>query len=615
MEVIHNIGRLSIKRGVNENVGFLLTNKNGSYCSFFSAISSKYHGFFCFDAQAAEMYKLIESIEIVGQRDVSLLKNGFYFAERKKGSAVESFLMPKNFDSLVYELSSEEEIDLFLDCKLSYDNRQWGRHYSISKEDGCLIIKFTKKTDIREDASNEKEEFTLYLAVKSDESVYKLNCEWVKREYLYDKERKSCPFERHVYNALRLKGARFVFSAAKSKKDAITECRHVFNNIDNLKIQEKRDFLEFLKNYPIKKILKNKQADDCVKLAYISAFNSLDSLIFNGAKAGIFAGLPWFFQFWSRDALVSMKAVCKANPFLAKKIISGCLRKLEKDGRLSNILWSCKQGAAGSADSHGWLFLRCSELQKILGISSADIKNSLEMSINGLLKFHTKNSFEANEENETWMDAGFEDDSRKGARVEVQALRLSMYSLMFHLTKNQKYKILENLLKTEVRQKFWNGEMLADGLDDFTARPNIFIAAYAYPELLSDSEWESCFENALKCLWLDWGGLSTIDKNNKLYTETSTGEDKKSYHRGDSWFWINNLAALMLNKIDNKINKSKFNENIKKIVDASTKEILWKGCIGCHAELSDAKQLSSKGCFNQAWSNAMYIEMVDEVFS
>ena len=239
-----------------------------------------------------------------------------------------------------------------------------------------------------------------------------------------------------------------------------------------------------------------------------------------------------------------------------------------------------------------------------------EIESALEKSVNGLLKHHTKAGFEVNDKLETWMDTEFENDSRSGIRLEIQALRLSMYKLMFEITQNQKYKVFENILKMKVKDKFWNEKILADGLNDFTIRPNIFIAAYAYPELLTYKEWEACFENALKKLWLDWGGLSTIDKNNPLFTEASTGEDTKSYHRGDSWFWINNMGALTLNRI----NKNKFKKQIQKIISASTEEILWKGCIGCHAELSSAKELQSKGCFNQAWSNAMFIEAVDEVF-
>ncbi|MBI2654930.1 hypothetical protein HYX06_00710 [Candidatus Woesearchaeota archaeon] len=64
----------------------------------------------------------------------------------------------------------------------------------------------------------------------------------------------------------------------------------------------------------------------------------------------------------------------------------------------------------------------------------------------------------------------------------------------------------------------------------------------------------------------------------------------------------------------NKINRKKFQKQIQKIIDASTEDILWKGCVGCASELSSAKELSSQGCFSQAWSNAMYMEMIEQIF-
>ena len=88
-----------------------------------------------------------------------------------------------------------------------------------------------------------------------------------------------------------------------------------------------------------------------------------------------------------------------------------------------------------------------------------------------------------------------------------------------------------------------------------------------------------------------------------------TGQGGESYHHGDSWFWLNSLAALSLHRID----KKRFKGNIEKIVHASAQEILWSGALGCHAELSSAKKLESRGCFNQAWSNAMFIELIDEI--
>ena len=220
MLVTHYLGILSINKDVKDNVGFLLANKKGGYCSFFDKPFSKYQGLFYFDEKAMKMYKFIENIEIAGQENVDSLKNGFYFIERKKGDISETFLVPKRLNSLIYELNCPCEIDLILDCKDSYDSREFGRYYEASEEDGLLIIKFTKKTDKKEDSSDGQEEFILYLAVKSDNSFYELNGKWTERHYPLDEERNSPPFRRHVYNALRLKGAKFVFSMSGNKNSA-----------------------------------------------------------------------------------------------------------------------------------------------------------------------------------------------------------------------------------------------------------------------------------------------------------------------------------------------------------------------------------------------------------
>ena len=697
MEAIHTLGILNIKRNVEEDAGFLLTNKKGGYCSFYNKPLSRYQGLFYFDEKTMDMYKFIEDIGVTGSNDAVSLKNGFYFAQRRKGSIIETFQMPAGFNSLIYELSDKHEIDLIMDCKLSADNREWGRYYDISEEGGCLIIKFTKKTDAREDATDAMEEYNLYLAIKSDKSTHSKNDKWVERHYLNDEERNSQPFRRYVYNAVRLLGSRFVFSMSKNMNNAINECEAIFNNLDETRMKEKNHFIQFLDNNSIKKILKNDKIGNEIKIAYINAANSLNNLVVDSKykpigsefgqlseraavlrersqslssstssrirlnethphSAGIFAGLPWFFQFWARDTLISLKALFKIKNEFAKKMLFAYLNKINEDGRLVNLSGKRDSAKLGCADANGWLFLRCNEIveqinnnKDIIGsikesmillrqhrssdsikireylkkCNSAinkkeyechktiyEIESSLEKSLASLLKLHTKDSFEVNEKLETWMDTEFGNDTRDGIRIEIQALRLNMYKLMFELTQNQKYRILENISKNKIIEKFWNGKILADGLNDFTIRPNIFIAAYAYPELLTNKEWEICFDNALKGLWLDWGGLSTIDKNNPLFAQVSTGENIKSYHRGDSWFWINNLSALVLNRV----NKTKFKKQIQKIILASTEEILWKGCIGCHAELSSAKELSSKGCFNQAWSNAMFIELIDEVY-
>jgi len=162
-----------------------------------------------------------------------------------------------------------------------------------------------------------------------------------------------------------------------------------------------------------------------------------------------------------------------------------------------------------------------------------------------------------------------------------------------------------------VRAEFWDGKILADGLADWTIRPNVFLAAYLYPKLLSKEEWAQCFDNILPKLWLSWGGLATIDQTDSRFINSHTGENSASYHNGDSWFYLNNLAALVLHRTDQK----RFQKYIDQIIAASTRDILWQGAIGQHSEVSSASKLESSGCFAQAWSAAMYIELIEEVYA
>jgi glycogen debranching enzyme len=208
---------------------------------------------------------------------------------------------------------------------------------------------------------------------------------------------------------------------------------------------------------------------------------------------------------------------------------------------------------------------------------------------------------------------------RDGARIEIQALRLCLYKLARKLNadikKKSYYYRAEQKLKNKVREEFWDGEILADGIYpktlevDSTIRPNIFLTAYLYPELLSRKEWKTCFDNAINKLWLSWGGFATIDKNNPGYYPYSTGENPSSYHQGDSWYFVNNLAAITLFRLD----KDKYKNYIEEILAASVDDLLWFNTLAASSEISAAEENSHKGCFNQAWSAATYMEMISEM--
>jgi len=597
VKIVHSFKNLTIEKNVKEDISFILTNKKGSYVYLAEKPESKYQGMFFFNN--FWMYKVIENINLIDNKATTEIKNNFYSIDRKRKNTVESFFMPYGSNSLVYELNKKKEIEITLDVKKSYDNRIWGRYYEILEEKDCIVIKFTKKTDNREDSSDEIKEYVIYLVIKSKNNNFDKIEKWVKRYYKLDEQRNSIPFTRYVFCALKLKGEKFVFSISKDKENAIKECKYIFSTSDKLKQKQKKYFVDnILKN----KVgyIKNKK----IKFAFISAIHSLDNLTINFNKNYfVLAGLPWFFQIWARDELISLKALMlmKKN-YIAKNILNRQIADIKDDSTISNK----NNNSTNSADALGWLFKRLEDFKK-LSREKIKLPNKKSKNIvDPLVTKYTLNNFAINYANETWMDSL----GRSGVRIEIQALRSSIYQMLHSLTKQKIYKYLEEKLKNNIKEKLWNEKCLYDGLNDTTIRPNVFIAYYIYPNLLTKKQWIKCFETILKALWLEWGGIATIDKNNPSFCNEHTGEIAKSYHNGDSWFWINNLAALVLYKLD----KNKFRRYINKILKASTNEILWKGAISQHSELSSASNLKSQGCLMQAWSNAMYIELVSEMF-
>lgn len=582
MKIIHLWKGNKREKKIENNTGFLLTNKLGGYFSLTEKPASRYQGWFFVPPKLAgkKLFKIIENLEPVEiPESIKELKNNFWNIERKKGKIVESFFLPSFFNSLVYELNQSPNVELFLDFKESYDNQEFGRFYEISEKDKLILIKCRNNENIA------------YLAIKPNILDYQKAGEWVERFYQSDKDRNSPPFKRYVFLALRLKARKIVFSVAETKEKAKKEAKIVFENTEKLKRKEK----ERIEKLFGEKTVFNQKISPEIKMAYFCAKNSLNSLVVENKE--IFAGFYWFFQFWQRDEIISLKALANFQKIF-KNIFWQKIKSIKKDGNLGE-----------GADVVGWLFKRAADFIEEKRFNFKEKKKIgyyLEKTIEKLLKYQTKEGLAINHPQKTWMDSL----DRAGERIEIQCLRLNIYNLAYRLTKKKKYLQLEKELKEKVKQKFWSGSILIDGKSDFTIRPNIFLAAYIYPRLLTKKEWLKCFDGALSKLWLNWGGISTIDKKSPLFFLEHSGELSQSYHQGDSWFWVNNLTALVLYKFD----KKRFQKYIDKILKAGTKEILWQGLISHQAELSSAKDLKSKGCLAQSWSSAFYLELISKIF-
>ncbi|MEM4710971.1 MAG: amylo-alpha-1,6-glucosidase [Candidatus Woesearchaeota archaeon] len=570
------------------------------------------------------LFKTIESLRLHDNTGLKIPKkiiNGIFYVEKIYDDCIERFTLDEN--GLIYELDSEKELqlELNLDFRWIHDYDDKGRIYDFKMIDDSLLITYKKYSDYALKQKN----YNAYFLINGIKDFSRQN-QWVKRSYAYDFYRKSLS-ELYVYDAIKLNCSRITLfmSFSFNKLDVIKKALYLKKNLNSIK----RSFLSIEK----KLVDKKSALPSNVFLAYSNSLHVLNNLILKSTTKGIWAGIPWFYQYWSRDELVSLNSIINEDYFEKKMIVEILKRHLNSilsNGRLPNIFND--NNSLGSADSIGWLF---KTISRILDTKAQNkyfskyelnfIFNRLKYSIDNILKNYYSDGLVRNGPLETWMDTVIENDTREGYRIEIQALFLCMLEL-FNKIKSKYYKNdigyeeyyeIEKSISSAVKQRFLVNNYLNDGwncVHSDVSRPNIFLAYYFYPKLFSSNEWEKVFDNALSRLWFEWGngkgGLSTIDKEHYLYQPRYTGIDNKSYHRGDSWFYVNNIAAVCMLSL----NKEKYISYIEKIIGSSTEDILFNGFIGCASELSSSSVFESGGCLCQAWSIATYIQLVDEFF-
>ncbi len=589
MLLTHILNNQKISKAVNHEATLLAANNLGGYLWLGdNANQSRYQGWHV--RLKGEVYKILDEIKINPKEEIHELRNIWVkntnYLQRIYKNATETYYMPKIQNALVYELSQIRNIELILDIRKSYSSSQQERHYDIYEKGDFIIIKYNDK-ELKE---------PLFLAIftpflKNWEKTEK----WVKKEGIFDRKRNSPPYFLYVYHILTLKTDRLIMGVGLSEKEAIT-------NTNSTNLHELTQILVDISEISdISKII-NIGANS---LAYNLAKKSLSSLLVynnNHKTIGLYAGLPWFFQFWSRDESISLKGLAMISPKTAGEILKKSIKAIKP---YKHKAFTALPAFRASVDGLQWTVYRLLEkIQETQDVNRDPIINAKKIS--QIIRYITdyyidKNGLIITKSSSTWMDSAL----RPQFPIEMQALQLVIYNLAYKITKEAKYKDMEKQLKNKVRSYFWDGKMLADGKNDWTIRPNIFLTYYIYPGLLKKSEWENCFETALKALWLDWGGLSTIDKNSPFHHAKHTGENPKSYHQGDSWFWINNIAAISMIRL----NKEKYLSKIEKIFKASTEDLLWHGAIGHSSELSSAQKFNPAGSISQAWSIATYIEL------
>ncbi len=290
----------------------------------------------------------------------------------------------------------------------------------------------------------------------------------------------------------------------------------------------------------------------------------IENLILDNYLPG---GFPWFFENWYRDELLSL--------FLLKNYLNEDFFEKRIKFYLHNLkeIWgeNKKSPTIISADTLLLILLLLPQdtFSHYLNLLETIFKNWQEKFSLNLPPFAT------------WMDTL----ERKKA-LEISALYVKA-SERFSKFKKE-YLTLKDDLMTKLKEEIKN-------------KPNDINLIFVYlflPELFSNKEWVEFFEKLLNKNFLDWGGLSSLSKDDPKFLDEDDGEVAKAYHYGDSWYYLNNLAAFCLQKID----ENKFQKEIEKIIFSSLVDLFFDGALGWSSEISSAKERRSEGGLVQLWS-------------
>jgi len=557
------------------NAHVLLTNTRGDYLALGADNVSTYHGLF-FREGTTFMKTLMNILPDVPLESLS----GEKIITRTFANARQRFTLLEK--GLLMHTSGT--FTLTLDCKRLYDESEHDRWYDVKTEHAKQYGGETlgSVTMVRV-VYRKGDAYEIQCSIATTMSVTTVGS-WRQTTYTYDNERgtNSTPW---VYDAITLEGEGLV-AFAKSDHDAF----------DLLLQKHTLDVPE--------------QTRDKRQIA-------ADALLALKTRSGVMAGLPWFYREWSRDELIACGGLLKIGEVdHVITILDKWYRAVRDDGTLPAIY---PDEGLTSVDAPGWLAKRTLDLLAYLRVHGGKQRlqpfvSSWRSALEKLLAaLDLREGLVWNGANETWMDTTWQDDGRAGARIEIQALAITMcdaYASLSGMLGEPGMETVQPLIISSVYDRLVQEGVLLDGLNsdgtpDLTIRPNIFLAWYIAPRLFTAEEWLAFFERALSDLWLAWGGIASISTRDNRFLAEDTGEDTRAYHRGDSWYFINNIVALALAAVD----PEGYADEISSITSASTSD-LHQGFLHHASEISSASHQTPKGCWAQAWSASTLVELL-----
>ncbi len=372
----------------------------------------------------------------------------------------------------------------------------------------------------------------------------------------------------------------FIFCSSQSEETIFDAYDIIFGKWKEALSEKKNLYAEFIKDSEIR------TPDKSIDKAFLwGAINLRDLLHKSCFGPGLYAGLPWFTQFWGRDTFWSLPALINIGKFdIAEKIMQTMAGK-----NIPRVLHMNGDCDTNCSDANPLFLIALNQYEKSTGNKKCSRK------LKSFVKEIIKNArikegviFHDGNQPQQWMDTY----SRGNSEIEVN-------SLWAKALRDVKPEVSKGLIK-KINTVFWNEKenYLFDNLSCNGADGSVTINPVV-PALFGQLAREKAFKvlDKIKKEFATPYGVRTRSNIDKEY---SSG----SYHKGSVWGLTTGWAACAMLKYGRTDEGLIY---LKNLADNMKEHQL-----GAISECWDAESGSLLGASVQAWSSAMFITAIDE---
>lgn len=370
---------------------------------------------------------------------------------------------------------------------------------------------------------------------------------------------------------------------------------------------------------------------------------SVDALVMKQTGPGLYAGLPWFDDYWGRDTFISLPGALLVQGRFedAQDVLEAFAARQEKDpekaefGRIPNRI-TPTEVIYNTADGTPWFVIQAWNTYERSGdlAFARRIWPAVHRSVEGGLRHRDGNGLLIHGDAETWMDAVGPKGpwSPRGTRaIDVQALWIaqleaaaSFAGTLGETRLASEWHRAAETARASVRRLFPDPRtgILADRLDadeqrDPRPRPNsLFALTVPRTPIVADSIARATLASVMRTCVYPWGvaSLGQDDPDFHPWHENPGVYPKDAaYHMGTIWTWLSGPTISALCRAGQPDSAWVLLEYLAHLSRT-------QGAVGALPECTDALPRDGQeaprwsGTFSQTWSAAEYLRVLHDTF-